>query len=105
MVYESAQIIWRSITATRRKQIDAIVTPAEFARKISDRHHLDHGNSDPGKLRQFLRGGSPGAFVREGANMHFINYLARHAKALPLLIAPAEARRIDHTRRPMGSLR
>src|SRR5436190_15840537 len=103
--HKSAQIIRRPIKATRRKQIDPIVTPAVLAWKISDRHHLDHANSDPGQLGQFLRRSSPGAFLGKRANMHFVNNLAWHAKALPLLVAPAEARRIDHTRRSMGSLR
>ena len=105
VVHESAQIVRRSVEAAGRKEIDAVITPAEFARKIRDRHHLDHGDSNSGQLRQFLRRRPPGAFARERADMHLVNDLARHFDALPVLIAPVEPRGIHDTRRPVDSLR
>ena len=53
------------------EEIDAIITPAEFAGEIRDRHHLDHGDSDPGQLCQFLRRRPPRSFLGESADDAF----------------------------------
>ena len=104
-IHESAQIVRRSVEAAGCEEIDAVITPAEFAREIRDRHHLDHGDSNPGQLRQFPGRGLPGAFARKGADMHLVNDLARQPDACPFLVAPAEPRGIHHTGRAVWPLR
>ena len=39
---EAAKIVGRAIQPRRREQIDAVVTPAEAALKLGDRHDFEH---------------------------------------------------------------
>src|SRR5688500_5107679 len=44
-INKSTKVIGAAIESRRRKEIYAIVAPAETARKIGDRHYLDQGDA------------------------------------------------------------
>ena len=73
---EAAQIIRRTIQMGRRKEIYTVISPSEFPREIGDGHHLDYSDSDTRQLFQLLRSGAPRSFLRERADVHFVNDLA-----------------------------
>jgi len=105
LIYESAQVVRRAVLMGGRKKVDTIVAPAEFSRKIGDRHHLDHANSNASKLRQFFGRGAPRSFGCECADVHFVNDLAFEFLAEPLRIGPPKLRWIHHHRRIMRPTR
>ncbi len=43
---EAAQIVRAAVEAGRREQVDAVVAPAELARELGDRHHLDQRDAE-----------------------------------------------------------
>ena len=51
---EAAQIVGLAVKPRRREQRHAVVTPAEAAGEIRDRHHLDDGDAELGEERQFV---------------------------------------------------
>ena len=40
-VDEAPQVVGRAVEMRRREQVDAVIAPAEAARELVDRHHLD----------------------------------------------------------------
>ncbi len=105
VVNEGTKIIRRSVEATGRKKINAVVAPAELTGEISDRHYFDRGNSNRDELGQLFGGRGPGALRCESANVHFVNDLAAHLNSTPWLIAPRERFWIDDGGGTMRSLR
>ena len=41
-VDEAPEVVGRAVQVRRRKQVDAVVAPAEPPLELGDRHHLDH---------------------------------------------------------------
>ena len=94
---EAPQIIRFAIKPTGREEIDAVVTPAEFARKIRHRHHLDQANASPRQLGQLFGGRSPRSLRGKGADVHLVEDLPFQMRAAPTLVGPLELCRIDQT--------
>ena len=46
---KTAEVVGSAIEPGRREEIDAVVTPTEAARKVGDRHDLEHGNPQLGQ--------------------------------------------------------
>src|SRR2546430_14095093 len=96
MVNELAQIVRGSVKMRRGEKIDSVVTPAKGAGEIGDRHHLNHGDSDPRELGQLPGRRLPGSLRREGAGVHFVDDLAFEFPPAPLRIGPLKLRWIDN---------
>src|SRR6266487_6133614 len=104
-VDERPQVIGRSVQMRRCKKIYPVVTPAKFPGEIRDRHHFDHRDSDARQLRQLLRRGTPRSFLRECADVHFVNDLALQRNSRPLRVRPSELVWIDYARDTVRSFR
>ena len=72
-INEASEIVRRAVEPRRRKEIHAVISPAEPSGKIGHRHDFDQGYSQAGKFIEFLHGRGPYAFAREGPDVHFVN--------------------------------
>jgi hypothetical protein len=95
LVHETAEVIGLAVEARGCKEIDAVVSPAEAAGELRDRHQLDAGDAELGQLLQLARRCRPRSLAREGADMHLIDDLPCHPRTRPLGVRPAEPRWIN----------
>ncbi len=102
---KAPKIVRRSVKAGRRKKVNAVVSPAEAAGEVSDRHYFEHSNSECRELRQLAHGRCPRALSGERADVHLVNDLSISPDAGPFGIAPAEVVRVDHLGRAMRAIR
>src|SRR4051812_43374891 len=102
---EEAQIVRLAVKTAGREKIHAIVTPAEFAGKIANRHHLEQGDAVLLEQGELLRGRAPSAFRGQCSDVEFVDDLASHLNAGPRLVGPSESFRIQHHGRTMRALR
>ncbi len=72
-VYEGFEIIRRAVGGMRCEEADAVVAPAAAAGKLGNRHELDVGNTEVCEVVQSVDGGEEGAFLREGADVQFVD--------------------------------
>ena len=98
-IHEAAQIVGPAVQPRRREHVDAVVTPAEPAGEVGDRHHFDDGNAGMRQLRQLALRGRPRPFACEGADVQLVDHLARQRHAAPAHVGPFEGARIDDLRR------
>ncbi len=102
---EASKGVRLSIAMIGRKQADPVIAPVEATGKIGHRHDFEAGDAEPGKVRQFSRGGFESALLRERADVQFIEDLARERQPTPLPVMPFERIRVDHHRGPMRAAR
>ena len=93
---ETAEIVGRAVQMTGRKQVDAVISPAEATGEFRDRHHLDRRDAQIRQRRQVIHGGAPRALGREGADVQLVKHLPFETNAWPRLIGPCERRRIHN---------
>ena len=74
-VDEAAEIVRRAVHVRRRKEIDAVVAPAEASVELRDRHHLDDRDPEARQLRQLARRRRPRPLARERADVHLVDDL------------------------------
>ena len=104
-VDEAPEVVGTSVQSGRRKEIDAVVSPAEFSVKVCNRHHLDHRDAEPGQFLELARRGRPRALTRERAHVHFVGDLAANRGAAPCGVGPLEGGRVDYFGRTVRSIR
>jgi hypothetical protein len=92
---KAAELVRAAVEAGRREQIDPVIAPAEASWEIGDRHQLDTGNAERGKLGQLVRGRLPAALWRETTDMHLVDDQLLERPATPALVGPAERPGID----------
>ena len=56
---EAAKVVGRSIDMRGREPLDAVITPAESARKFGHRHHFQNGDAGFGQMRQLGLSAAP----------------------------------------------
>src|ERR1700723_2827024 len=95
---EGAKIIRGAVKTRGCKKIHSVVAPSEFPGEIGYRHQFDDGNSKIGELLQTLHCSAICAFLRESANVHFIDNLAFDANSAPARVGPLEFTGIHNLR-------
>ena len=93
-VDEAAKVIGGAVKPRRCVQADAVVSPAECAGEIGDRHECDRRDAERRQVRESRGGGGPSSFRCEGPDVHLVEYLA---------VGPsARARRCQSSRKRMN---
>jgi hypothetical protein len=87
-VHEPAEVIGMSVQSGRGKQVDTVVSPAEASGEIGHRHDLEQGDAQFLQLRELPARRLPGPLLGEGADVHFVDDLPRHAGPGPVSIGP-----------------
>jgi hypothetical protein len=72
-VDEAAEINRLAVEMGGREKIDAMVSPAESARKFCHRHNFEAGDTELGESRKFAQGSIPAPLRGECADMHFVD--------------------------------
>ena len=91
-----AHVVRCAVEPGRSEKVDAIVAPAEAAREVGDRHHLNHGDAGFGKLREFAPCALPVSLFGKCTDVHFVDDLALGCRSAPALVGPGERVGIDH---------
>ena len=89
----------------RREQIHRVISPAPSARKFSDRHQFDMGDSQVSQIIQALDRAFESADFRKRADVQLIDNGGRKRRSLPVAIGPPECGMIDPSRRSMNAIR
>src|SRR5271156_429289 len=104
-VNEAAEISRQTIEAGWCEEIDAVISPAEPARKFSHGHNFEAGNAEFGERRQLVRGRFPISLWGEGADMHLVDDELFADAPAPRDVGPSEGPGIDDFRRAVRPLR
>jgi hypothetical protein len=104
-VDEAPEVVRPSVQPGRCKQIDAVISPAEFSTEVGDGHHLDHRDPEARQLVELAHGRRPRALPRERADVHLVHDLAGRRRAAPRGIGPLECGGVDDLRGAMGAVR
>ena len=92
---EAAEIVGRSIVARRRKEANAVVSPAEIAGEFGNRHEFDDGDPQIGQIGKAFLSGAPGPFGRECPDVHLVEHLAFDRDSFPFRVRPTKLAGID----------
>ena len=85
----------------RRIPVYAVVAPPELAGELSDRHHLEYGDSRASQRRKLADRRRPRPLTSKRADVDLRQDLARQLPALPLPVRPRKRPRIHNFRRTM----
>src|SRR5215813_1213970 len=105
LIDEAPEVVGRPVESRRREEIHAVITPAEAAGKVGDRHELDHGDSDARQLWELAGSRRPRAFRRERAHVHFVDHLAVKSDSAPRDISPPKRRWVENARGAVRTFR
>jgi hypothetical protein len=72
-----AQIVGAPVKMARRVPRDAVVSAAEVAVKLGDRHHLDDRDAEHEQTSELVEGSTPSALTRERSDVHLVEDLTR----------------------------
>src|SRR6516225_7759250 len=89
-VDEAAEINRLAVEMGGREKIDAVVSPAESARKFCHRHDFEAGDTELGESRKFAQGSIPAPLRGECADMHFVDDEAFSREPAPCPVGPGE---------------
>ena len=103
-VHKALEAVWATIGLVRCKEGNAIVSPAAMAGKLRDRHHVDVGDAEIGKIIEVLDRAVECSFLAEGSNVEFVEDCAGPGRGTPLLIVPPKPRVIIQTGWPVYAL-
>lgn len=92
---ERAKVVRRAVQSGWRVRKHAVVTPAEPAGKLRDRHDFDGGDPGLRQIRKVLHRGAPGPLAGEGADVTLVQHLPFQRDAAPRCVAPRVAPAID----------
>src|SRR5262245_5683717 len=92
---EALECMGIPVHVSRGVKINTVITPVPVAGELCNRHHFDHGDPKSSELVQLSDSGIECSFMGKRPNMDFIDYLAMHVNAHPVLIMPSIRRRID----------
>ncbi len=104
-VDEAPEVVGPTVEARRSVEVHPVVAPPELSGEVGDRHHLDDRDSEVGERGKVGARGVPRPLGSERAHVHLVEALPLERAATPAAVGPREARRIDHLRRTVRTLR
>ena len=101
---EAAKVVRATVEAVGGPQVDAVVSPAETARGVGDRHELDERDAQLAQRLQPFGRRRVRPLGGEGPDVQLVDDLAARRDAAPVVVGPLERARLDHLRRSARSL-
>ena len=100
---KAAEIIWPTIKPCRGKEVYPVITPAEPAGELRDRHDFNTRDAKTGERCELAGCRLPCALPREGADMQFIDDELLTWQAAPSDIRPTKGVRVNDLGRAVWS--
>src|SRR5207249_10102498 len=88
-VDKALQAVWPSVRMMRRKEVDAVISPATAAGELGDRHHLDHVDAELDKMRQPFDCSVERPLRRERADVQLVDDRPRERPSGPARVGPS----------------